>query len=192
MPIVCRYKPNRTKPRYFSARDAGRVVAYARYHGADDGVLLAYIAEAFGLRTTICGVAQLLSVLNNAAMLGAILGILKGIELILKGIKLVASRTPSRILGTMLEKIIPKKWSGSLGHLYLALGASGVLISSMIAFISTLANNVELAVLLTRACETPIKALPVIPEPARVGDIADAVGNLRKTLNKVGEEYGSE
>jgi hypothetical protein len=66
----CYYKPNRKKPRVFTAQDAARIAKYAVNSGADPKQLLAYIAVSLGLGYLFCIAARSI---DNIASISSIL-----------------------------------------------------------------------------------------------------------------------
>lgn len=68
MPIVCTYKPNRTKPRPFTEKDLRRIAKYVNEGGIPWFKILAAAAVGAGVGYLLCKLAQ--SVKNLSGLLG--------------------------------------------------------------------------------------------------------------------------
>jgi len=188
MPSVCINRPNRKKPRVYSERDVGRIVAYARQDGANDAVLIAQILAGFGQKEIGCAVFRVLDILNTAFFLGAIVGILKGILTLVKGIKIIAVGKKSKIATTILEFIIPDKFKEELALLLLFAGSVEVLFSSLIIFITAIANNVAIYLLAKGVCETYVADFNIPVEKLDLGDAKDILElTFEEIFNKIKE-----
>jgi hypothetical protein len=64
MPKKCRYVPNRSKPRVFTAKDVARIAGYAVADGANPIELTALVAKACGLAWIFCIAAKSLELYN--------------------------------------------------------------------------------------------------------------------------------
>lgn len=175
MTIVCINRPNRSKPRFYTERDVGRIIAYARQDGANDAKLIAQILGAFGQKELGCAIFRILDVLNTAIFLGAILGILKGVLTLLKGIKIIATGKKSRIVTSVLEFVIPKKFIDELAVLLLFIGATETAFSALIIFITGIANNVAIYLLAKGVCDTFVEEFTVPIEKLDLGDVSDVL-----------------
>lgn len=172
---VC-YRPNRRKARVFSARDCGRIVAYSREDGASDAELIAHILNAFGQKELACALYRILDILNTTVFLGAVLGILKGILTLLKGLKLIIIGKKSRIVTSILEFIIPERYKNELAVLLLYIGSVELAFSSLIVFITGIANNVAIYLLAKGVCETfSDEYHGVEVRPLEMGDVKDVL-----------------
>jgi len=181
MTIRCYRRPNRTKPRHFSERDAGRIVAMVRANGGNDELLLAYILEGYGLRAVSCALFRVLDILNTGVFLSAILAILSGMLSIVKGVKFIL--TKKRSVFSVVSHIIPKSWITSLGKFLLIAGSIELFLGAVIAFVSAIANNIELYLLMKGVCNAELKALPV---DVRKPDIGGVDSDLDAFAEKLG------
>jgi hypothetical protein len=188
MVLKCYNKPNRKKPRVYTARDVGRITAYARQDGADDAELLAQIMKAFGQKELSCAVFRILDVLNTAFFLGAIIGLLKGIMTLLKAVKIISTGKKSAIATSMLEVLIPAKFKGQLAALLLWLGSAEVATSALIIFLTAIANNVAIYLLAKGICETLTPDFNIEVQPLEVGDLKSVLdltwSELVKSINE--------
>jgi len=64
MTLVCYNKPNRSKPRVFTAKDVARIAKYASEDGADPRNIAVMVISALGLGYVICASAK---AVNSAA-----------------------------------------------------------------------------------------------------------------------------
>jgi len=170
---VCR--PNRTRIRVFTARDVGRIVAYARNDGAVDAEVIANILNAFGQKELGCAVFKILDILNTSVFLVAILGILKGLLTIFKAVKLIALGKKSRIVTSVLEFVIPNRFKDELAILLLYIGSIELLFSSLTVFITAITNNVAVYLLAKGVCDTEVMPLSVDVESLDLGDLRDTL-----------------
>lgn len=152
MPTVCINRPNRTRKRVYTERDVGRIVGHAREDGANDPLLIAYILQGFGIRDLACLIFEIIQVLTQTAFLGAIVTGLSGLLTFLKGLKIVLTGRRSTFPG-LVELFIPKRFLGSLGAFLVGVGALQTISAVGIAFISAMANNLELLLLMQGVCE---------------------------------------
>jgi hypothetical protein len=77
MPKVCYYKPNRSKPRVFTAKDVQRIAKYAYDDGANNLEILAGVAVSLGLGYLFCRAARYIdSMLSIMRLVGEIGGVL--------------------------------------------------------------------------------------------------------------------
>lgn len=175
MPLVCINRPNRKFKRRFTARDAGRVVAYARAAGASDFELLAHIAQAFGVRKTLCNTALILDFLNNTFFVGAVITLMKAIVLISKGLRLLATGKASKFTASVLEFLVPKKWVRDLGVFFLWTGMIEAGASATIVFLTSILNNLSLYVLIGTACDIDSPPYPVQVRKLDLGDLDESL-----------------
>jgi hypothetical protein len=148
------------------------VVAYARFSKDSDPLIFAYVMQAFGVRGLSCAILKFLDLLNNAIFLTALLGLMKAILTIIKGLKFVLKIQPSRFLTVaVIEHLIPKKWYVSYGSFLLWTGSIEAIISAGLIFVSAIANNVTLYALVKASCETEIEPFPVEPAPMELGNL---------------------
>jgi len=182
MVMKCYDKPNRSMPRVFTARDVGRITAYARKDGADDAELIANIMEAFGQKELSCALYRILDVLNTAFFLGAIIGILKGVLTLVKAVKIIAVGKKSKIATSILELLITARFKDQLAALLIWLGSAEVAFSALIIFITGIANNVAIYLLAKGICETITTPFNVENEPLNTGDVKDVLELTFKEL----------
>jgi hypothetical protein len=183
---VCYNKPNRKRPRVYTEKDVGRIVAYARNDGASDTLLIAYIMQSFGLRKLQCVIFKILDVLNTAFFLAALIGLLKGIIYIIKGLRIVA--TGKRGIATaVLDIIVPKRYLTQLGIFYLWTGSVEAVLSATILFITAISNNVALYLLMKGICEAEVAPLSVVVQNVDVGDIGDRLDEIRAVIESIDE-----
>jgi hypothetical protein len=64
MPKKCYIKPNRTRPRYFSENDVGRIARYAVGDGADRERVLAKVMSNLGYSFVPCKAVEALAAVN--------------------------------------------------------------------------------------------------------------------------------
>lgn len=187
MPIVCIDRPNRTKKRVYTERDVGRIIRYARQDGADDALILAYVAQAFELRELPCLMFRILDTLNQVFFLEAILGALTGMLTMLKALKILRTGRRSTIPG-FLELILPKKWLGSLGKFLLAIGAAQVIVGVALGFVSSIANNVSLLVLMGRICGAETFTQGPSVEKLEIGGLQEQLAVMDFKLRRGADE----
>lgn len=187
MTTVCIERPNRSKKRTFTERDVGRIIAHAREDGANDILMLAYVMDGFGLRNIACIAFEVLGILNQAFFLGAIIGALNGVSLIIKGLKLLLTKRRSTIPG-IVELIVPRRWLGSLGQFLLGLGAFQILISGGVVFLTSLANNVELVLLTRGICRAELRPVSPAPVPLRVGNLQQSLAAFSAIFKLASDE----
>lgn len=181
MPLVCYNKPNRTKPRHYSARDCGRIVAYARATGASDVEILAHIAQAYGVKDLSCFIYQVLDVLNRGALLAGMLTAVKALLTIAKGIKLMSSGKRS-VLTSALSAVIPKRWIASLGELFIFIGALEAILSVAVIFLTSMANSASIYLLFKGVCSTYSPDYAINVSTLDTGDLAKDLKNIIKNL----------
>lgn len=184
---VCFYRPGRKGKRVYSAKDVGRIVAYARNDGAPDILLLAYILQSFGLRRIQCLIFKVLDILNTAFFLGAILLIIKGLSNLLKVVKILTLGKKSRLTFSLIEQLWPNRFTKSLAAFLFWVGTAELALGTLTVFITAISNNVALYFLMKGICETEIQALNVeLKKPVDTGslyeDISDAVTVLQKIV----------
>lgn len=179
---VIYYRPARKKPRVYTERDVGRVVAYARNDGADDVLLIAYIVQSFGVRTLQCTLFKILDILNTGFFLGAIITTLNGIIVFLKGLKLIRTLKSATIPG-IVELLIPKKWLGSLGAFYLYIGAGSAIAGGAVVFFTALSNNVALYLLMKGVCDAEISPLKVDVSELDLGGLTSKLDEVAAIFN---------
>lgn len=170
-----RLPPHRKTKRVFTARDAGRVVAYARNDGANDAELLAHIAQAFGRREILCLIFQILDILNTAAFITAIVGLLSGAVTIAKALKAIQLGKFSRITLNVVTLFIPKRFVVKVAVLLIWIGGIEVAASAAIIFLTSLSNNLSLFLLMKGSCELEIRPLPVEVDDLDIGDLPEAI-----------------
>lgn len=181
----CYNKPNRKQPRVFTARDAGRVVAYARNDGANDAELMANIAQAFGQREMLCLLFQILDILNTAAFLAGLLGILKGMQSLMKAIKILATGKVSRLTLSFIELVMPARFAVSLATFLLYIGSAEIIAGGLIVFVTGISNNLSLYLLMKHSCELEIKPLNVQVDDLDVGLLADTVEHVKNVVKEL-------
>lgn len=176
----------RKRPRIYSEKDVGRIVAYARNDGADDIKLIAYILQSFGLRNIQCLGFKILDILNTAVFLTAILAVLKGILSVSKGLKILALGKKSRLTLNIIEQLLPARFNRSLAAFLLWTGSVELAAGTLIIFFTSIANNVALYLLMKGACEAEVDPLKVEVESLDVKtlfeDINDAVTVLETII----------
>jgi len=184
---VCFYRPARKKPRVYTERDVGRIVAYARNDGAHDALLIAYILQSFGLRSLQCLLFRVLDILNTAVFLSAILLLLKGMAGLLKVMKIVTLGKKSRVTLSLIEQFWPTKWTKSLAAFLLWTSSAELAIGTSIIFITAISNNVALYLLMKGVCDAEVAPLSVeietIDTHGLFEDIGDAVTVLQGIIN---------
>ena len=173
MPLKCYDKPNRKHPRVFSARDVGRITAYARQDGANDAELIANILAAFGQKDIGCAVFRILDVLNTAIFLGAIVTILKGVVTFFKGLKIFLTGKKTKIATSILEFIVPERFKHELAAFLLFIGSVETLFGTLIIFLTSIANNVAIYLLAKGVCDTFVQDYPIEVERLDLGDLKD-------------------
>lgn len=182
----CYIKPNRSKPRVYSERDVGRIVAYARNDGASDTLLIAYILQSFGLRSIQCLLFKVLDILNTAVFLTAIIAVLKGILSVSKGLKILALGKKSRLTLNIIEQLLPARFNRSLAAFLLWTGSVELAAGTLIIFFTSIANNVALYLLMKGACEAEVMPLKVevqsVDTSSLFSDISDAIEVLEQIL----------
>jgi hypothetical protein len=76
----------RRKKRHFTAKDVGRVTAYARRDGADDAVLAKYIIAAMGMGEVPCIISEVMLLVANAVLIAVIYKLFRGLSYIAQGL----------------------------------------------------------------------------------------------------------
>jgi len=186
MTETCYKKPNRKRPRVYTAKDVGRIVAYARNDGASDILLIAYIMQSFGKRSLSCLLFRVLDILNTAVFLSAILAILKGVLNLSKGLKLIATGKKSRLTLSLIEHLLPARFNASLAAFLLWTGSVEIAAGTLLAFTTAIANNVALYLLMKGVCEAevdePTYAITPIDTSTLTEDISDAITVLQQIV----------
>jgi len=155
----------------YTARDVGRIVAYARNDGASDTLLWANILQAFGLRTLQCTAFKIFDVLNTAVFLTAILTILKGLISLIKFIKIIGFGKKSKLTLSVIELLWPKAWSKSLAAFLFWTGSAEVVVGGTIVFVTAIANNVALYLLMKDICGAEVAPLSVDVQTLDTGNL---------------------
>lgn len=178
--------PKRKRPRVYTEKDVGRIVAYARNDGASDVLLWAYILQSFGLRNLQCLGFKILDILNTAVFLTAILAVLKGILSVAKGLKILALGKKSRLTLNIIEQLLPERFNRSLAAFLLWTGSVELAAGTLIIFFTSIANNVALYLLMKGVCEAEVSPLKVEVTPidtrTLLADIEDAVTVLESII----------
>jgi len=185
---ICFTRPERKKPRVYTERDVGRIIAYARNDGASDVLLFAYILQSFGLRNIQCLLFKVLDILNTAIFLGAILLLLKGLAGVVKVIKIVTFGKKSRVTLLLIEQFWPTKFTKSLAAFLTWTSSAELAIGTAIIFITAISNNVALFLLMKGVCEAEIQQMTVeLQPPVDTGnlyeDIADSITVLQSIIS---------
>lgn len=85
--MTCYKKPNRTKPRYFTAKDVARISRYATKSGVSAQMVIVSVIVALGAGALVCKVAKALSnflnILNFVGKMGGVLAMSAFIERII-------------------------------------------------------------------------------------------------------------
>lgn len=184
MTRVCYNRPDRKRPRVYTEKDVGRILAYARNDGASDVLLIAYIMQSFGLRKVQCVIFKVLDVLNTAFFLGALIGMLKGVIYIIKGLRMLT--TGRRGIATaVLDMVVPKKYLKQLGAFYLWTGSVEAVFSATIIFLTAIANNVALYLLMKGVCDAEVAPLRVPVQNIDVGDLGDRMDEIRAVIEAI-------
>ena len=170
--------PTRSKPRVYTEKDVGRIVAYARNDGADDVLLIAYIMQSFGLRKLQCLLFKILDILNTAIFLGALIGMLKGIIYIVKGLRMLSTGKRG-IVTAVLDAVVPKKYINQLATFYLWTGSIEAVFSASIIFLTAIANNVALYLLMKGVCDAEVAPLRVEVPNLDTGDLSDRIAEIQ-------------
>lgn len=142
-----RRKQRNGKKRKITARDAARLVAYARRDGANDVELIKMLFFAFGLGNAPETIAKTFLVLTTGIAIGAMIGILKGLRYLMKGFKLVMdsdlSMIPSSIMDFIVKYIlrVEQKDLPSYGAFLMWYGALEATFSGLILFLTAIADN---------------------------------------------------
>ena len=91
MPKKCYNKPNRSKPRYFTAKDVERVTKSAISHGTDPVDTLRLILEVTGYKDEVCGLRSYINgykvATELAAEIGGVLALAKAVTVIIEWLK---------------------------------------------------------------------------------------------------------
>ena len=188
MPIVCVNRPNRQERRPFTARDAGRIVAYAKHDGATDEDLILHLAEGLGIKPVLCAILRVLDVLNTGFFIVAILGALRAVLTILKGLKFFAGAGGRSIVITgILEYVIPRRFWIRMGGFLIYLGLAELVVNAAIAFATAIANNVSLYNLIKYGCERNTPGYSPSREPVNFGTLVPDLNALADALRKIEE-----
>jgi hypothetical protein len=190
MPIKCYNKPNRKKPRVYTARDVGRIVAYARNDGASDTLLIAYILQSFGVRKLQCIIYKILDILNIGVFLGAMIILLKGIVYLIKGLRLLGTGKRGIALD-LITILTPKKYLGELGLFFLWTGAVESVIGIAIIFLTSMGNNLALYSLAQGVCEAEVVELNVQVSQIDLGDLGSKLDEVRELLSSLEKDSRS-
>jgi hypothetical protein len=96
MPLVCIERPNRSKPRKFSERDAGRIACRVLDEGGNRQRLVKELEKCIGDLCEREKVEQLIKLIEEAAVAIAVsIGILKALLASARAILLLARRIPA-------------------------------------------------------------------------------------------------
>jgi len=158
MPLQCGLvtyrRPCRRKARVYTARDAGRVAAYARRSGASEAELMKYVSVSLGVpRDFWCLLDAIITGASTGVLFGALIAILKGVLSVAKGIKILATGKKSKIVTSILELLIPKKYWEELGGILIWIGAVEIISGSLIALLTLITSDTALQGAIHAACE---------------------------------------
>lgn len=181
MPVVCINRPNRSSKRVYTERDVGRIVAYARNDGASDGLLIAYIMQGFGQNALICLLFRVVDLLNTSIFLTGLLAILSGLLTLVKAFKVFVvgkgSFLTTKFLGFLL-RVLPPQFTVPINLMLVYIGLAELLIGAFITFVTSIANNVALHLLLSDACNADLAPLRVSVDPLDLGDLPQVISDM--------------
>lgn len=111
MPRVCFYRPNRTFPRHYTARDAGRIICYARQNGATYGEILDAARERGCLEDQDCDCVEFKRFIETflEALAGALIALALPETLLLRlalpGLRVLAKLLPGSTVAQLVRAI---------------------------------------------------------------------------------------
>jgi len=133
-----------------------------------------------------CLLFKVLDILNTAIFLTAILTVLKGLVSLVKGFKILALGKKSRLTLNIIEQLLPNRFNKSLAAFLLWTGSIELAAGTLIIFITAIANNVALYLLMKGVCEAEIQELNVELKPidntSLYDDINDAITVLQQLV----------
>lgn len=190
MPLKCYYKPERKRKRTYTARDVGRIVWYAREDGVEEGLLIAYILLGFGARQVMCTFWAILDLLNVQFFVGAILGILNGLLTLMTGLKYLTARYRSipTTVGRFLLLLLPEKYRSSVALVLVYIGAIEILLSTAVAYLTAIINNVTMLNLVRQACTADTKRFNFEVDPIDLGDLPSQTVRVLQDLEVLKRE----
>lgn len=199
-----RRKSRNGKKRKITARDAARLVAYARRDGANDIELLKYLFYAFGLANAPEALAKTFLIFTTSIALGAIIGVLKGLKYFIKGFKLVMdsdlSIIPSGVMDFIVKHILrlERDQLPTYGVFLMWFGAIETTLSAIILFFTALADNLVYAQFIQKIADyelsNPLKLKftpPAIDFGLWEGEDAETISKSQAMLDVTNEITGS-
>lgn len=166
-------KPKRRRKRHFTAKDVGRIVAYARRDGADDAVLARYIIYAMGMGEVPCLVGKFMLLAASAIFLSAIAKLARAFVYIYRGIKVLndvgqwTSTFFFELIATIEIELDIEFATVTKGQWLVWLGTLQAGMASLILLFDSFAENIVYLRFADKICSTKIERKPfkIIPKP---------------------------
>lgn len=178
------------KTRHFTALDAARCVAYARRDGADDALLAKYLIYAMGAGTVPCLMAQWFNLAKNAILLGVILRLIKGINYLVGGLRLLFAESGAVVVGEFFKDMayflettfgIDIAIGITEAEFLIMVGGVQAGLAAIVLFFDNLAQNLMYFRFGDKVCEKKIPAKPYRIEPKPLFS-NDDVNTVKKEL----------
>lgn len=168
-PNQLKKKRNRRKTRHFTAKDVGRVTAYARRDGADDAILAKYIISAMGMGEVPCIISEVMLLASSAVLWFVVFKLVRGLMFIAQGLL---------TLTTAFQEI---SWTGTFFYELVAtievefgieitiiskaqwliwVGSIQATLSAMILFFDSYQDTIVYFRMLDKVCQTKIERKP--------------------------------
>ncbi|MFZ1990771.1 MAG: hypothetical protein WAW96_13500 [Alphaproteobacteria bacterium] len=130
---------------------------------------------------------KVLDILNTSIFLAAILAVLKGLLSVIKGLKILATGKKSKLTLSIIEQLLPARFNKSLAAFLIWTGSAELAAGTLIVFLTSIANNVALYLLMKGVCEAEVQELRVKIEPVDTQslfeDISDAISVLESVIS---------
>lgn len=171
----------------FTAKDITRIMTFARKEGlVTDSELLNAWGQATNNKSLICAIASLWQTLNMNWTALMILSFIKAILTIIKGFKILASGKKSKLVSTVLELIVPKKYWEELGIFLVCSGSIEAVLTALGYMFQTVIDNAIAAETVRAACAAEVFVMPVgygNNKPGDFEDITVSINGFVHTLN---------
>jgi len=157
----------------FTAKSITRLMIHARLDGVTDSELLHAWAQATNNKSLLCSIASIWQVMGMTVIIGAIIGIIRGLLTLIKGLKIVLSGKKSRIASSFIELVVPAKYWEELGGYLMFIGSAQVVLNSFLWLMNTVINDMAMRQLVNAACKNDLYIMPI---------------NMKNTVPGVGEQ----
>jgi hypothetical protein len=159
----------RRKTRHFTAKDVGRVTAYARRDGADDAVLAKYIISAMGMGEVPCIISEVMLLASSAVLWFVVFKLVRGLIYIVEGLNtLTAAFQEISWTGTFFYELIAtievefgiEITIMSKAQWLIWIGSIQATLASMILFFDSYQDTIVYFRMLDKVCQTKIERKP--------------------------------